>query len=489
MASSTGNAGLTASPTNEQTFRDPTEKTQDGGIKQSQSKPSNRYSTLYQIKDKSTETNNSRRKTTIVIAAFMLNFSSCGLLFSFGIFQSLYEDMSLKENNPFSGASSAEICLIGSIAAALMKLGAPYVVAWTKYYNPQPVICAGGLLYGVASVLASFGKELWHFQLTQGLLIGIATCLSFMPSMVVPPSWFGKYRGLNMGIISAGTGIGGLVWSPILTACIQTMGFRDTLRLTGCLCTVLTCASGAVLSWEPSMAAHLHAENQKMSSISGLLTVPLPPRHIVMTRKFLAQCINAVFQSAAYYTPIFYLSAYCKTLGYSDNDGSNFTSLSNACNAIGKIAVGFVADKIGRLDSFFLTTLLSSVSTAGLWVPSTVIGTTNVASGKGLFVGFTVLYGLFASAYIGLFSPALVELFGMANMPRITGIMYMLQGAAGLVGTPVAGVLVSGSLVPDDYLYMAVFTGALMVASAVTVFWVRMEVMWERAGWRWQWKL
>ncbi|GAD95869.1 conserved hypothetical protein [Paecilomyces variotii No. 5] len=243
-----------------------------------------------------------RHKLIIIIAAFMLNFSGCGLLFSFGIYQSLYKDMAQEKSTPFTGTSSAEISLIGSIAAALMKLGAPYVVAWCKYFSPQPVVCAGGLLYGVGSVLASFGKELWHFQLTQGLLIGVATCLSFMPSMTVPPSWFGKYRGLNTGIISAGTGIGGLVWSPILTVCIQSMGFRNTLRLTGCICTVLICASGAVLSWEPNMAAHLHEDNLKYSLVSGALKVPLPPLKIAMTRKFFAQSLNAIFQSAAYYT-------------------------------------------------------------------------------------------------------------------------------------------------------------------------------------------
>ncbi|CAG7916974.1 unnamed protein product [Penicillium olsonii] len=427
------------------------EKAQPESNVQIQSKPSN------------------KRKLLIILAAFMLNFSGCGLLFSFGLYQSLYEDMARKEDNPFTGASSAEISLIGSIAAALMKLGAPYVVAWCKYFSPQRVVFVGGIVYGVASVLASFGKELWHFQLTQGFLVGIGTCLSFMPSMAVPPAWFGKYRGLNMGIISAGTGIG------------------------GCICTVLICASGSVLSWEPKMAANLHEDNLKHSWVSGSLKVPLPPRKIVCTRKFVAQSLNAIFQSAAYYTPIFYIAAYSKTLGYSDSDGSNFTALSNACNAIGKVGVGFVADKIGRLDSFFLTTLLSSVSTAGLWIPSTLLGATNETSGKGLFIGFTVLYGLFASAYIGLFSPALVELFGLDDMPRMTGIMYFLQGAAGFVGTPVAGVLVksAGSLSSENYLYMAVFVGTLMVASTVTVLWARVEVMLERIEGqkKWLWRL
>ncbi|KAL6918503.1 hypothetical protein FSST1_009998 [Fusarium sambucinum] len=395
--------------------------------------------------------------------------------------------MSKEPGNPFTGASSAEITLIGSIAASSMKLGAPYVVSWTKYFRPSAVVCTGGILYGIASVLASFGTSLWHLQLTQGLLIGIATCLSFMPSMVVPPSWFGRHRALCMGIISSGTGVGGLVWSPVLRACISQFGYPNTLRLTGCICTVLICISGFALTWEPQMAASLKSTDKRPGWATGLFKVPLPPRDLVMTRKFLAQSINAFFQSAAYYTPIFYIAAYSKTLGYNETDGANFTALSNACNAIGKVGVGFVADRIGRLDSFFLTTLLSCTSTAGLWVSSTALGSSDIELGRALFIAFTVMYGLFASAYIGLFSPALVELFGMSDMPHITGIMYMFQGAAGLMGTPVSGLLVTGSASPDSYLYMAVLVGVFMLISTISVQWARIELMVERAGGKWEW--
>ncbi|CAG9948657.1 unnamed protein product [Clonostachys rosea f. rosea IK726] len=426
------------------------------------------------------------RQCSIVVAAFMLNFSGCGLLFSFGIYQSLYEDLSREPGNPFTDASSAEITLIGSISASLMKLGAPYVVAWTKYFKPEPIIYAGGLLYGIGSVLASFGTSLWHFQMAQGVLIGIATCLAYMPSMVVPPSWFGRHRAFCLGIISAGTGIGGLVWAPVLTLCIRELGFRNTLRLTGCLNAILICISGYALAWEPQMAASLRESNAELGWATGLFKVSLPPKSLVFTRKFLAQAINAFFQSAAYYTPVFYIAAYAKTLGYGDTDGANFTGLSNACNVFGKVGVGFIADRIGRLDSFFLTTLLSCVSTAGLWVSSTVAS--DLGQGRALFVAFTIMYGLFASAYVGLFSPALVELFGMSNMTHITAVMYMLQGAAGLVGTPVAGVLVSGSPAPDSYLYMAVAVGILMFISAISVQWARIELMREQAEGRWEWK-
>lgn len=435
-----------------------------------------------------------RRYATILVAAFMINFTACGVLFGFGVYQALYETMVLEENTPFAGATSADIDLIGTLSISLMTIGAPFVVTWTKHFSPQLVVCAGGVLFGMASVLASFGKALWHIQLAQGFLMGIGTCLSFIPSMTVAPTWFSKHRGLAMGIVSSGTGIGGLMWAPAITACIQHMGFRNTLRLTGALSAALICASGSALDWEPSMAASFREESAVKSKLKGLFQVTLPGWEMVRQRKFVAQALGTVFQSAAYYTPVFFIVSYGKTLGYSDTDGANFTAISNACNAIGKIAVGFVADRIGRLNSFFLTTVLCAAASLGLWVTSIAIGSSDQALGRSLFINFTVLYGLFASAYISLFPPALVELFGMKQLPRVTGIMYMMQGAAAMVGTPVAGVLIRSSgavTTPESCLGMAILVSALMFAAAGAVAWVRIEVMMDRAGreWHWKWKL
>ncbi|KAJ4111445.1 hypothetical protein NW768_011798 [Fusarium equiseti] len=397
--------------------------------------------------------------------------------------------MSLEDDTPFSRASSAKISLIGTLSASLMTIIAPFVVAWTKYYSPRAVVCAGGLLFGVASVLASFGKTLWHFQLAQGLLLGMATGLSFMPSMTVAPTWFDKHRGLAMGIVSAGTGIGGLVWAPVITASITNLGFCNTLRLTGSLATGLICASGFALDWEPSMAEHLQTQNEKVSPVKGLFYIPYPDWKTVRQRKFLAQAASTIFQSAAYYTPVFFTVAYAKSLGYSDEDGASITAASNACNAIGKIAVGFVADRLGRLNSFFLTTFISAIATLGLWVPSILVGASNQELARSLFLSFTVLYGLFASAFISLFPAALVELFGVQELPRVAGIMYMLQGLSVLVGTPVAGLLTQG-YAPHDYIGMAALVGSLMFGAAVAVAWVRMEAMIGQKSsnrvWRWK---
>ncbi|KAF4454043.1 monocarboxylate transporter [Fusarium albosuccineum] len=424
----------------------------------------------------------------------MINFTACGVLFGFGVYQEHYETMAPQQGTPFTGASSAQIDLIGTLSASLMTITAPFVMAWAKYFKPQAVVWAGGILFGIASVLVSFGKALWHFQIAQGLLMGIATGLSFVPSMTVAPTWFDKHRGLAMGIISAGTGIGGLVWAPAISACIKSMGFRNTLRLTGCLAATVICISGSVLDWEPSMAKHLSVQNEALSPTTALFKIPLPDWQTVKQGRFVAQAASTVFQSAAYYTPTFFTVMYAKTLGYDERDGANLTAVSNACNAIGKVAVGFIADRVGRLNSFFITTLLSAIVSLGLWVPSTLVGTENESMGRNLFISFSVLYGLFASAFISLFPAALIELFGVKELPRLAGVMYMLQGLAVLVGTPVAGVLVPEHGVSrgvGSYTPMAALVGALMGAAAVAVAGVRLEAM--RApgenAWKWKWKL
>ncbi|KAM5355077.1 hypothetical protein ACJ41O_001723 [Fusarium nematophilum] len=246
----------------------------------------------------------------------------------------------------------------------------------------------------------------------------------------------------------------------------------------GCLATVLICLSGAVLDWEPPMAEQLHAQNQALSPATALFRIPHQGWQTMKLRRFVAQTASTVFQSAAHYTPVFFTVVYAKTLGYSDSDGANLAAVSNACNAVGKIVVGFIADRTGRLNSVLLAAVLGAVVRAsGSRVPF-----------------FTILYGLFASAYVSLFPVALIELFGVLELPRIAGIMYMLQGVGILVGTPVAGVLVEGhgevGRDPDSYMSMAVMAGVLMSIAAAAAAVVRVDAIVVPGGdWEWEWRV
>ncbi|RAK81213.1 MFS general substrate transporter [Aspergillus fijiensis CBS 313.89] len=436
----------------------------------------------------------------IVAAGCLIMMTTCSFVFAFGVYQSLYEEMAAQPNTPFTGASTALIDLIGTLAIALMSMAGPYATAWSKQYSPQAVIIAGGWVFGVAYILASFSRALWHFALTQGLLLGVGCCLAYVPTMSVAPTWFNARRGLAMGVIISGTGIGGMMWPPVLRAMISHIGFRNALRVSGCIATTIVTGAGAVLRWEPQFHANLKARQQEQltsnpSSTSSrtqwkqLLTVPLVDRTTAFSARFLAQASGCFLQSAGYTTPLFFYVAFAQTLGYSTTTAATFLTVSNASNFVSRIVLGYLADKFGRINALAATTLVSAVAVFAFWLPATFSpnGGVSEAAARGCFIVFTVLYGAFASAYISLFPASLVEVFGVEKFTSVNGVLYLIRGMGALVGTPLVGLLIperTALVEAGAYRRAAGTVGALLMAAAAACFWVRWEMRGSNRGWR-----
>lgn len=430
----------------------------------------------------STSANRGRhsRQVLIVLSSLALTFTGCGLNFAFGVYQELYETL----DGPFKDASAAQIDLIGTLAVSLMTIGAPFASAWTKTYSPRTVTLVGGVLMAVANIAASFGQKLWHFVLTQGLLLGCGTCLAYIPSVTVAPGWFDGRRGLAMGIILSGTGLGGVVWAPFLRYLNTTIGFRSTLRITGVMAFVMITVSASVLKWDPTTDVQRAQESHTRRRGWNL---PRANWNIVRTRAFAAHAMAAALQAAAYITPVYFFSSYARTLGYSDAAGANFIALSNACNFGGKIVLGYLADRYGRLNALVLCTFVSAAVTFGFWLPSSLL--INLAARRGLFIAYTCMWGITASSYVALFPTALAEQFGIQNFASINGLLYMIRGLGTLIGTPVGGALIKthvtvmGTVMSYDK--MVLLVGVLVMGAAVSVTWARFENAVQN-GWKWR---
>ena len=348
--------------------------------------------------------------------------------------------MSVEPDNPFTGASTAQISLIGALGGAFMSIGAPFVTAWTKQFSPRTIVAAGGVAFGIASILASFGTALWHFQLSQGLLFGLGVCNAFVPAMTVPPSWYQERRASAMGIISAGTGIGGLVWAPALQALIDQVGYRNCLRISGGITGIALVISALFLDWDPTTKQRFR-ESRLLETRSWhrqMWDIHLVNWDIARTRKFAAQVLANFAQSAVYYTPVFFLSAIARTFGFTPAEGATFIAISNACNAISKISAGWIADRLGRLKTISILSILTTLSIYTIWLPSTLVDSQLI--GRRLYIAFVVCYGMFASPGVSLFPAMVVDLFGAKEFAEINGALYLVKVLGTLFGLPVAGV-------------------------------------------------
>jgi MFS family permease len=372
--------------------------------------------------------------------------------------------MSLEPDTPFTGASQAVIGLIGTLSVAFMQIAAPFASAGLKRFSPRLMLALGGVLFFSACILASFSTQLWQFLLTQGLLLGLATCLVFTTAVTITPTWYTAHRGLAMGIVLAGTGVGGLVWAPAIQTMNSTIGFRMGLRINGSVAAAIIAASTFVLDWDEASKQRI-AQEKAVQRSGSLFQIPLVNWRIAKSKQFIAQALGTLLHGSGYYVPLFFFSSYARTLGYNSKEGATFIAVSNACNASGKIVIGYVADRwLGKTNALVLTTMISALGTIVFWLPSTLVDMQS--SSRGLFITYSLVYGLFASAYVSLFPTSLVEMFGPAHYASINGILYMLRGFGGLFGTPIAGLLIRKSGVP--FMAKAYWTSALLVSIFTT---------------------
>jgi len=425
------------------------------------------------------------RRISIVLAATTCTFTSCGLNFSFGCYQEHYEDV----DGPFGGrVAAAQIDLIGTLAVSLMTIFAPWTSAWTAKYGASRVTLVGAALFSFGMITAGSATQLWQFMLTQGVVVGLGTCLSYMPAVTVSPGWFDKNRALALGIILSGTGLGGLVWSPLTRLLITNLGYQNALRITGSASFVLTAASATFLDWAPGLRP---APDARTARRGGLMLIDW---RVARGRLFVIKSGTTMMQAAGYYFPLYFIASYAYKVGLTKQQGANLLGLSNGLSALGKIVLGALADQYGRLNMLCFCCIVSALGVLALWMPSAAIPGPETTP---LFYGFVVVYGLTAGGFVSLFPTIIAELFGVQHFASINGLMYGLRGLGTLVGTPVTSLLLRGyagqgaladvglASKGSGYVESIALNGAILMAAAVGAMWLRIEAS-RRDGWKWK---
>ncbi|KIM96591.1 hypothetical protein OIDMADRAFT_20853 [Oidiodendron maius Zn] len=283
-----------------------------------------------------------------------------------------------------------------------------------------------------------------------------------------------------MGIITSGTGLGGMAWAPFLRYFITAIGFRNTLRVTGLVAVIMIAMSASVLTEAKDSTADL-APAEPGRGTGHRPALPRVNWQIVRSNAFIAHACGTALQAAAYMIPVYFMSSYARTLGYSNTAGANIIALSSACNSGGKVIIGHLADQFGRLNALVLSTFVSAVITFGLgYVSSTQI---DIDLHRILFIAYACIYGVSAGAYVSLFPAALAEQFGIRDIASISGLLYMIRGFGTLVGTPVGGALVQHITglrdAASSFDRMFLLVGSLLSGSTISVAWARSIKAWS----------
>src|SRR5688572_26893529 len=103
--------------------------------------------------------------------------------------------------------------------------------ALSDRYGPRMVVLAGSVLLGLGLALASRATGQLEFQLTYGLLVGVAAGSFFAPMIAAVMGWFERHRSLAVSLVSVGVGVAPLTLSPFAAWLVSWTDWR-TAQLT-----------------------------------------------------------------------------------------------------------------------------------------------------------------------------------------------------------------------------------------------------------------
>ena len=121
-----------------------------------------------------------------------------------------------------------------SIFVIFHNLIGPFVGGMVDHFGPRRVILSGALFLGVGLILCSFIQTWWQFYIFFGVITAIGVGFTgWVAHTTIIQNWFKVKRGLAIGIISSGIGVGILICVPFFQLLITQVGWRMTYFIMG----------------------------------------------------------------------------------------------------------------------------------------------------------------------------------------------------------------------------------------------------------------
>lgn len=129
-------------------------------------------------------------------------------------------------NDEFAWSTSVMSAAV-SINLVLYGLTAPFAAALMDRFGIRTITSWALVLIALGSGLTVFMNASWQLLLTWGLLIGLGTgSMALVFAATVANRWFIERRGLVMGILTAGSATGQLIFLPPVAYLAENVGWR-----------------------------------------------------------------------------------------------------------------------------------------------------------------------------------------------------------------------------------------------------------------------
>lgn len=297
-------------------------------------------------------------------------------------------------------------------------------------YGPRLIMTVCGIFLGCGFMFMSRATSIWHMYLSLSLLAGIGVSGTDVVLLSTTTRWFVRKRGLMIGIVKVGTGVGMLIMPLLINRLIAEFGWRMACLSLGLLSLTAFVLLSQFLVRDPAkMGLDANGLDGAIYPNGESIEQGLTLGQTYRTVQFWTICSIYFLLFICMSTILMHVVPHAIDLGISPSSAAGVLSTLGALSIAGRFFMGGAADRIGSRMAliisfgFLITGLVWLQFSTKLWM---------------LYL-FAAVHGFAHGGFFALIAPVVTEYFGTRVSGVILGIVIFISTTGGALGPVLAG--------------------------------------------------
>jgi MFS family permease len=347
---------------------------------------------------------------------FALSMVGRGLGESFTVF--------LKPISENFGWDRAQVVSVYSLTALAGGLASPLVGRLFDRSGPRTVYSLGLVLLAGAFLVSAEARQLWQFQLSLGLCVGLGMAfIGTVPSSILLGRWFGPRLPTAMAVVYSANGAGVLMLLPASQLMIDHIGWRGAYEVFGIAALVLL-APLLLLPWRLFSTGAPHLAKSAAGSGGEGWTLLGAMRH----HAFWALFSTFFFTAIGMYAISPQVVAYLIDAGFPPLQAATAWGFSGIVLLFGMLGVSSLDGVIGRRPSVLFSYAVSIAGIVMLWLLQWY-------PNYWLLTGFVVCFGSMIGSRGPLLAATTMKIFRGERVGTIYGTVSIGSGLGSALGS------------------------------------------------------
>ena len=320
------------------------------------------------------------------------------------------------------GWSLNAVAITVSITSLSLAFSTLFASKLQEKWGLRKLIMIAGLALGLGLILSSQASSLLLLYVLAGVVVGYADGTAYITSLSNLIKWFPERKGLIAGISVSAYGSGSLIFKYVNAQLIESVGVSQAFIYWGLIVTAMIVLGACLIHQAADQGAVQETKTHEYTTKEMLGTKQVYLLFIML----FTSCMSGL-----------YLIGMVKDIGVqlvglSAATAANAVAMVAIFNTLGRIILGPLSDKIGRLKIVTGTFVVMA---------SSVLVLSFVDLNYGIYFVCVASVAFCFGGNITIFPAIVGDFFGMKNHSKNYGIVYQGFGFGALAGSFIGALL------------------------------------------------